>query len=154
MKIRYLCAAFIVGLTLLISSCSINMLENKPINPICDRQEFEGSWICAQLKAYGFEYAESAMDLIIDAKDIGIILDYYTQEEVEFFTTKLITMLQDPSGITYTLITTFILDNTKKAEAVSSIIKRRFMILQSNMIINEPDIRLLIKAAEAINDSL
>lgn len=124
-----------------------------PDDPVCERPEFDDSWICAQLKEVGFEYAETAQDLILDANDISLILEVYTEED-------LATVLDTLEGylsleeLTYTLFFDYVVDDVSKAKRVVSILKRRFKALKSLEFVRLSDRELLRFSIQGVRDAV
>lgn len=123
-----------------------------PDDPVCERPDFSDSWICAQLKEAGFEYAETAQDLILDANDISLILEVYTEEDLAIVLDTLEGYL-DFEELTYTLFFEYVIDDVSKAKRVVSILKRRFKSLKSLEAVRLSDRELLRLSIQGVRDA-
>ena len=113
------------------------------LGPICDRAEYADSWICQELRKNGFANAEDARDLILDANDISLLLDVYTVDQLKEHLDKW-DMALDNKPISYALYLSGVIEDTAKAERVSSILKRRFgYLLSYDGLVRDSDKKLL-----------
>lgn len=150
----------LAGLIILAFGCSnqsdVNLDDviviTPPDDPVCERPDFSDSWICAQLKEAGFEYAETAQDLILDANDISLILEVYTEEDLATVLDTLEGYL-DLEELTYTLFFEYVIDDVYKAKRVVNILKRRFKVLQSLEVVRLSDRELLKLSIQGVRDA-
>lgn len=150
----------LAGLIILAFGCSnqsdVNLDDviviTPPDDPVCERPDFSDSWICAQLKEAGFEYAETAQDLILDANDISLILEVYTEEDLATVLDTLEGYL-DLEELTYTLFFEYVISDVSKAKRVVSILKRRFKALKSLEFVRSSDRELLRLSIQGVRDA-
>jgi hypothetical protein len=117
-------------------------------NPVCDRTEFSGSWICERMHDNGIE-AEHAWSIILDARDIGLILEKFGAEDVNRVCSKIIQYASGPSP-TYAGLLELLKVETAKAQAIAGILSRHYGMFWDPALMVAADVRLINYAAEQL----
>lgn len=99
--------------------------------PVCDRPEFGGSIICAQLRAHGIQNAEDARDAILSANDIALIADFYTIDQLRAILDKWDGILKG-GAISYGLYLSGMIKDMGQAGRIANLLERRFGYLLGN----------------------
>jgi hypothetical protein len=114
-------------------------------NPVCDRPEFAEGLICKKLVELDVQ-AEHEWQIILDARDIGLILEKFSVDDVNRVCDMIIryTSVGTP---TYAGLLELLKVETSKAVAIAGILTRHYGMFYSTDAIVLPDIRLLNYAA-------
>jgi len=135
------------------ASCGLfqSAMPVAPEKPVCQEPGFEDSWICAALQKSGIEHAETAMEILLDANDIALLMEAYTPEQILLITANVRTYLTMADNISYTMFLEYFIQETDKAKRLASIIERRFKIIRSPEIIRGSDMWLIFYALDALD---
>lgn len=149
---------FIIASSLLIATLGCGMVKpssniDKKLGPVCDRIDYKDSLICEYARRAGFKNAEDVRDLLLDANDISIILEYYTVDQLAAALSKWEKYAMDPV-MTYQVLFKNVKIDIKKASRVKSILDRRLgILLDLNGIIRLSDRKLLITFIKRVREA-